>query len=216
LAPNRRGGPRYDPCAPSGGSSHKTGQCNSGGGHGPDASPQVSDMGLFTGIKEGDTGANAPINTSCAQQPNDGPTIAGGTPGPELVRPSHGGQSPHGHHLPWESTREGGPQALSATLRGPTGPSVGAPASRSAAKPRHPLMGLLASACLELFHPREAALPGRAPLYRRDFPRKTPPPPRDSPEATMETDPDPGCGAEQGRTRNAPHPAAGPMEMYES
>jgi len=92
--------------------------------HGPDASPQVANVGLTDGLPGGVAVTHAP--TSPADPPVQAPTRAGPAPGREPGRATHVGAPPHGHAALRESAREGGSQAGRATLP-PRRPNRGRP-----------------------------------------------------------------------------------------
>jgi len=104
------------------------------GGHGPDASPQLADLGFPVGLPERGTGKHAPA-TPADPHPNVGPPGIRGAPGRGPGSTTHGGTPPHRHAAPRESAREDVTQAGRATLP-PSGNPVNAPITRSVTKPR--------------------------------------------------------------------------------
>jgi len=206
------------------------------GGQGPDASPQVADLGLPAGLPGGGTGTHAPATPACPP-PNHGPPGVGGAPGSGPGSTTHDGAPPHRHAAPRESPWEGGVQAGRATL-----PSNGDTRER----PHHPvpdqapplLAGPPTSARRALFNqqgaaqsrsdaPAQAVPPQEVPAprgpqalsmatdpetVRGDVQGYTGEAPRDPPEAPMETDLEPTHVGKPVGTRDTPPSAAGPME----
>jgi len=99
-----------------------------GGGHGPDACPQVEDMGLPVGFDGGAAGTNAATSPAPAHPPTVGPQVSetppDQDPGAQLMVAHR-----HTDTLPLRSRRD-------VPRSHPTGPPGGAPTTRSAAKPR--------------------------------------------------------------------------------
>jgi len=162
-------------------------------------------MGHPTRLTGGDKGDNAPTTPSPAQTSNAAP--------PPVL------EAPRG--------RERGAKLIAAhrqtdtvTLEcrrdvqrfHPTGPTVGAPAIRSASSPRPSSMGPQPRRVGNSSTRGRRRGPGRASLHRRDFPRRTSPQ-----ELRGGIDGDrPRSGARGGAgKRDAPPPAAGPMQMDE-